>query len=113
MIDDLESYSEFVRLRTKPMDTQGQLLHATIGLATECGELADTVKRHWAYEQKFDEYNAVEEIGDCLFYLTMALNAMGVPLRTALAVNTGKLVKRYPNGYTNTDAILRADKGEE
>ena len=108
-------YSEFVKSRFKidlnPITPDmSALAHASIGIATESGELLDALKKHWVYEQSFDVENAVEEIGDLLFYIEAACQTLGVTMQACKDANVDKLKKRYPDGYTNEAAKERADK---
>ena len=65
------------------------------------------------YGKPLDEANLREEIGDLLFYVAHATNAMGWKLSEILDENDAKLEKRYPTGsYSDAQAIARADKAE-
>jgi len=98
----------------KPMtQTQHELAHATIGIATESGELLDALKKHWVYEQDLDADNIKEEIGDLLFYLQALCATVNTSMQECMDLNVAKLKKRYPEGYTNEAAKERADKVEE
>ena len=113
-------YRDFVKSRMKPMETlQADLLHMTLGVAGEAGELVDAVKKHWAYGKPLDVGNVVEELGDLLFYIQGVLNivtSQGVPepetLDDLMIANMNKLSKRYPTGYSDIAAMARADKQE-
>ena len=85
-------------------------VHAAVGVAGEAGEILDTVKKHWVYGRTLDIDNIEEEIGDAMFYLQALAFECGLLLEDAMEKNMEKLAKRYPNGYTNEDAILRRDK---
>ena len=113
-------YRDFVASRMKPMETlQADLLHMTLGVAGESGELVDAIKKHWAYGKLLDVGNVVEELGDLLFYIQGVLNivtSQGVlapkTLEDLMVANMNKLSRRYPTGYSDAAAIARADKGE-
>lgn len=89
---------------------QMQLLHAAIGLATETGEFADTVKTHVFYKFELDHFNAKEELGDLCWYIALALDAVGSSFSEVMEGNIAKLKKRYPDGWTPEAAKVRADK---
>lgn len=87
------------------------MLHAAIGICTEAGELLDAVKKHVIYEKPLDEENCVEELGDLEFYMEQFRQAIRHNRDYILRQNIDKLAKkRYPNGYSDTAAIARADK---
>lgn len=106
------------RTRTMPLakdmgSTRDELLHAVLGVAGEAGELADAIKKHWAYEKPLDVTNIREEAGDLLFYLMLLLDECGISLESVFEQNTAKLARRYPSGYSNAAAQARADKQED
>ncbi len=98
------------RLFIKPEDKTLCLVHAAMGIAGEAGEVVDAVKKHWVYGKPLDVENILEECGDILFYVSACLNLCGHSLNDAMTHNIDKLNKRYPHGYTDQDAIARADK---
>lgn len=86
------------------------LWHASTGICTEAGELKDAVKKSVVYNKKFDLENAVEELGDLMFYIQQFAQGIGISLEEAMRKNVEKLNKRYPEGYTDAAGIERADK---
>lgn len=94
------------------------LLHATLGISGEAGEIVDTIKKSIIYGKVIDSANLKEELGDLMWYISLLVHALAditgdTPARcldSVLEENVTKLAKRYPNLYTNDDAILRADK---
>ena len=113
-------YKDFVKSRMKPMDTlQDDLLHMTLGIAGESGELVDAVKKYWAYGKPLNVNNVIEELGDLLFYIQGMLSTVTrqgalspETLEDLMITNMDKLTKRYPTGYSDEAAIARADKEE-
>ena len=102
------------------MDTlQDDLLHMTLGIAGESGELVDAVKKYWAYGKPLNVNNVIEELGDLLFYIQGMLSTVTrqgalapETLEDLMITNMDKLSKRYPTGYSDEAAIARADKEE-
>ena len=91
--------------------SQCHLLHMTMGVSGEAGELLDAVKKHVIYGKELDLENVTEEAGDILFYLEGLLHPLGITLDTCRQATMAKLAKRYPGlAYTNQAAIERADK---
>lgn len=94
------------------------LTHAALGLATEGGEFTTIVKRAAIYDAKIGNNkidHMAEELGDCLWYIALAAEHLGVPLGSIAQRNIRKLQQRYPTSYSNEAAAARADKkgGEE
>lgn len=71
------------------------LLHAAIGCATESGELLDALKKSMFYGKQLDVVNVKEELGDMLWYITLAASALGVSVTELMIQNTRKLEARY------------------
>ena len=99
-------------------DVAMDLLHATLGISGEAGEIVDTVKKSIIYGKVLDSDNLKEELGDLMWYVSLLVHALAdvtgdTPARcmsSILEENVAKLAKRYPNLYNNGDAINRADK---
>ncbi|RPH39044.1 MAG: nucleotide pyrophosphohydrolase [Burkholderiales bacterium] len=89
---------------------QKELLHATLGLAGETGEVVDIIKKVWAYDKKLDKEKLIEEMGDLFHYYTRLLHLSNIKLSEVIDSNYTKLKKRYPNGYTHDAAIKQGDK---
>lgn len=109
----LDDYADFVRSRAKDMgDDTLNWVHMALGIGGEAGELVDAVKKSFAYNKPLDLANTYEELGDILFYVQGMLNFLGAEFTLAdlVALNTKKLTKRYPTGYSDEAAIARADK---
>jgi len=89
-----------------------RLLHAGIGIATESGEFLDMLKKHIFYGKPIDVINLVEEMGDITFYLGIACDALQVSFEDVMKKNIAKLKARYPNKFTEEDALNRDLKKE-
>jgi NTP pyrophosphatase (non-canonical NTP hydrolase) len=53
-------------------------MHATMGMATEAGELLDAIKKNWVYGKPIDYQNVIEELGDIEWYAEALRQALGV-----------------------------------
>ncbi len=114
----MTTYSDFVTSKVKSGEAiiaettleKAHLTHMALGIAGEAGELVDAIKKHTTCNKPLDTENVLEEIGDCLFYLTGILTPLGYSLHDAMQHNMGKLNKRYKAGYTNAEASQRNDK---
>jgi NTP pyrophosphatase (non-canonical NTP hydrolase) len=84
-----------------------RLLHGGIGISTEIGEFMDVLKRYIFYGKAIDHVNLVEELGDLVFYISVLANALGVSLEEIMQANIDKLRARYPNKFSEHDAVVR------
>jgi phosphoribosyl-ATP pyrophosphohydrolase len=87
-----------------------RLIHASIGMSGEAGEIVDALKKVMMYGSRLDIENLKEECGDVLWYMAIMLDALGSSFEEVMQMNADKLAKRYPNGFNEKDAIARADK---
>jgi hypothetical protein len=113
-------HSEMVAKLVKPGEViaaeltgeQAHLLHMTIGIAGESGELLDAIKKHVIYRKPLDIENVLEELGDLEFYMEGVRQAVGLTRQQCLDANIAKLGKRYEGlRYSDKGAVDRADKG--
>lgn len=84
-----------------------RLLHAATGMVTESAEFLDAIKKYVFYGKDLDEVNLIEEIGDKLWYIAIALDELGVDIETVRIVNIRKLKKRYSSKFKETEAVDR------
>ena len=90
---------------------QANLLHMTVGVSGESGELLDAIKKHVIYQKPLDVENVKEELGDLLFYMSNLMQSVGLSFEEVLQHNVDKLSVRYSSGkYSNAQAQERADK---
>lgn len=87
------------------------MLHMSLGLAGEVGELVDAVKKSVIYGKPLDYENVQEELGDIEFHLEGLRQVFDLSRPAILTANFNKLQKRYPERkYSDADAVNRADK---
>jgi len=90
------------------------LLHAAMGISTESGELMDAFKRKIFYGKELDVVNVKEEIGDLMWYVAILLRELDLDFEELLQVNIDKLKARYPEKFTEENALNRdLDKERE
>lgn len=82
-------------------------LHMVTGLVTESAELADAYKKHFAYGKELDLVNIKEELGDVLWYLANFCTMLNIDTSEIMSSNIAKLKARYPNKFTQEDALNR------
>jgi NTP pyrophosphatase (non-canonical NTP hydrolase) len=88
-----------------------RVFHALIGIATEATELMEAL--HLAMkDDELDYINVLEELGDVNWYQAIGIDAMEGNFEKVLTTNIEKLRKRFPDKFTNEDAIER-DLNEE
>lgn len=83
------------------------MLHACMGITTECGELMDVLKKYLIYGKPIDKINVMEEDGDLRWYLSLLEFAMNFTQDESQERNIAKLKARFPNKFTEFDALNR------
>lgn len=83
------------------------ILHGIIGKATEGCELLEALEDAIQSGKMIDYVNLGEEIGDGQWYDAILAKAIGVSFESVQRVNIAKLRKRYPEKFTDDDAINR------
>lgn len=82
-------------------------LHMVLGMFTEAAEIADVYKKTIAYKKPLDFVNIKEEIGDIMWYIANLCNMNGWDLREIMQTNIDKLKARYPEKFTEENALNR------
>ena len=104
----LNEYSKWTsntcaKLETQTFDT----IHMLMGMTTEVGELTDCFKKQIAYNKQIDWVNVCEEIGDLEFYIASFCRINNLNLEKIIETNINKLKSRYPEKFTEENAINR------
>jgi NTP pyrophosphatase (non-canonical NTP hydrolase) len=84
-----------------------RLLHAFLGICTEAGEINDALKKALIYGKPFDKVNAIEELGDLMWYIAIASDTLEVSLEDIMEKNIAKLKARYGEKFTEEAALNR------
>ena len=96
---------DFVALadRMVELDREGanieRLTTAGVGLAAESGEFLEIVKKMVFQGKPWNDANRehlIIELGDIMWYVAQATQALGVSFEDVIATNVKKLEKRYP-----------------
>lgn len=82
-------------------------LHMAIGISTEANELLDAYKKHFAYGKELDVTNVGEEMADILWYISNLCTMLNIDLEEMLQRNIDKLKARYPEKFTQENALNR------
>lgn len=100
-------------LKTARMsDLKTEVSNCVFGLASEVGEIAEPLK-HWIFhdheltEEKRQELKL--ELGDLLFYTAWLAHKLAFTLEEVAQANSGKLAKRYPQGFESERSINRSE----
>ena len=89
------------------------LVHAAMGLATESGEFLDNIKKHMFYNKPLDRTNLKEELGDILWYAAIAMSVLDTDFNKEMDRVIGKLKLRYPEKFSEENAINRDLESEQ
>ncbi|MDP5277197.1 nucleoside triphosphate pyrophosphohydrolase family protein [Chengkuizengella axinellae] len=101
-----------MRTVNKSLDKKEMLLNASLGLSGESGEVADIIKKFAFHGHELDKEKIRKELGDVLWYLALASEALGVSLNDIARGNVEKLLKRYPDGF-DSDRSINREEGEK
>lgn len=103
----LREYQTAAR-RTIPQYTgvRDELYHAVFGLTSEAGEVAGILQKEFQ-GHRMDKDHMVKELGDCLWMISEACDALGVDMEYVMTVNINKLRKRYPDGFSAEKSLHR------
>lgn len=96
----------------RPSPETLNMLHAVLGLYSEAGELLECLFDSMMTGTKLDTKNMVEEAGDIRWFLTLLEDALEVSDVEVMTKNLKKLKKRFPEGFSESDAVNR-DKDAE
>lgn len=83
------------------------VLHCLVGMQTELGELADPFKKEIFYGKELDKTNVAEELADMFWYAVNLARIEQIDLVKALQNNIAKLKVRFPDKFTEQNAIER------
>lgn len=91
-----------------------RILHASIGFVTEAGEFQDALKKTLFYGEDLDLTNLKEELGDMLWYMAIAMDALGTDFEDEQDRVIRKLKKRFPSKFENAlaEEVNRDRKAE-
>lgn len=89
-----------------------RLLHAAIGIFTEAGEFLDSVIGSIVYHRDTDKVNVNEELGDCTWYLGLAMNVVESDFYHVFYVNDQKLELRHKDKFSAVACEQRDTEAE-
>lgn len=84
-----------------------RLEHGVDGLVTEAAEMMDAIKKAKFYGKQLDRVNVMEEMGDCMWYMAVLCDELGVTFEELWERNIAKLRVRYPEGFSERKSEAR------
>lgn len=82
-------------------------IHMVLGMQTEVAELSDVFKKHLAYNKPIDWVNVEEEIADAMWYIANFCRINNINFEKILQNNIDKLRRRFPDKFSEEQAINR------
>lgn len=89
-----------------------KLVNGALGLAGECGECCDAIKKYLYQGHSYDPWALAKEIGDVLWYCAEIASGIGFSLEAIAKMNIDKRSERYPNGFEAERSIHRPEYKE-
>jgi len=89
------------------------VLHAALGKFTEACEVLELLSTTFETNTPFDLQKFIFEIGDGFWYDAIALEAIGTDFQNCAGLNNYKLRQRFPEKFTEEQAIHRNEAAEE
>jgi NTP pyrophosphatase (non-canonical NTP hydrolase) len=106
---DLQKYSVLALSTAVDRSQMERMLEASMGMAGEAGEVVDLVKKIVFYGRGMDPQKLIEEMGDLVWYINLAIYALDTTWETVLATNIAKLSARYPDLKFSADRANNRD----
>ena len=87
---------------------EDRLYHAAFGLASEAGEVTGRLQKGYQGHE-IDPEHLKKELGDCLWMIAEACDALDISMNDVAETNIEKLKKRYPEGFSAERSLHRAE----
>ena len=114
--DESKIFDKFIsNLQIEQMETDvnlALLMTSSIGLASEGGEFSEIVKKVLFQGKTMDQsvrFHMERELGDILWYLSNACNALNINIQQVMEENERKIRARYPEGFSVSRSENRAE----
>ena len=105
---DMNEYQVKAQRTSATHTEEDKLINGGMGLAGECGEVCDLVKKYAFQGHALNRKKLAEELGDVLWYCAELAEGLGVDLADVAQQNIEKLYDRYPNGF---EALRSRERG--
>lgn len=107
------SFNEYQKQAYNLISEEGKkdmITNGVLGLAGECGECCDIVKKYKYQGHDLNKEHLKDELGDVLWYLAETASGLGITLEEVAQYNLDKLHKRYHGDKFNAnDSINREE----
>jgi len=110
---DIETYSELAIRTARGGTMMDHVLHASLGIGGEAGEVLDHVKKVRFNDRPLDVDHIVAELGDIMWYINLMIQGLGLTWSTVLDKNIAKLEVRYPDLRYDSEKSLNRDVAAE
>ena len=111
------NFQEYQSLAARTLDkergTETTLVNMSMGLAGESGETVDYLKKVLFHGHEFNVEKLASELGDVLWYISSICTVLNIELEELAEYNIEKLIKRYPEGFSEQDSINRKEVENE
>ena len=87
-------------------DKESRLTHAALGLASEAGEVAGLLQKEFQGHER-DKNHIKKELGDCLWMIAEACDALDISMTEVAIMNIIKLKTRFPEGFSEERSLNR------
>lgn len=104
-MDDIENGETRGDIEVVSLDPR--VFHGIVGIATEAGELAEVLVKNLEHDTPVDAINVQEELADQSWYTAILNDALNLDWEEGLQRNINKLRKRFPEKYTDENAVNR------
>ena len=98
---DYQSFIESLSALNGKGANINRLTTAAVGISAEGGEFMEIVKKMVFQGKPWNDDNRehlIIELGDLMWYVAQATQALGISMDEVLETNVNKLKKRYPGG---------------
>ena len=105
---ELKEYQEkSMRTLNNSIKASSQILNMLLGMSGETGEVVDLFKKHLFQGHDLDMDKLKEELGDVMYYIVNLCNLYDIELEDVIEGNHNKLLKRYPEGFSEERSVNR------
>lgn len=92
----------------KHQTNDDKLYHAVFGLSSEAGEVAGILQKKYQGHE-VDREHLIKELGDCMWMISEACDALQIPMEAVARINILKLLERYPDGFSADKSLHRRE----
>lgn len=104
--------NQYQELSARTANTHdNELANYGLGVTGEAGEVADIIKKTIFHGHDLDTDELRKELGDVLWYVSQIARVAGLTLEEIAGANIDKLMRRYPEGFSQ-EASKQREEGE-